>query len=104
VTYYIVKLLIIIPLMSGLIYGALWLYRRYQPGLALTNPDKRLKLVETLPLGTAGKLAVIEFSGENILISVTRGQIHRIANRNGKPICGNGNPASTFEEILNATN
>ena len=31
---YILKLLILIPLVGGLAYGSLWLWRRVQPGMA----------------------------------------------------------------------
>ena len=31
---YIIKLLILIPLVGGLAWGSLWLWRRAQPGMA----------------------------------------------------------------------
>ena len=30
-TGYIIKLLVLLPVMAGLIFAALWLYRKYQP-------------------------------------------------------------------------
>ena len=36
-------------------------------------------MLEALPLGTFGKLAVVEFEGKKILLSVTRGRIEKIA-------------------------
>lgn len=78
-TYYIVKLLIMLPLMAGLIYGALWLYRKYQPGLTQVSAKRELKLIESLSMGSAGKLALVEFSGQKILVSVSRSQIAHIA-------------------------
>lgn len=78
-TYYILKLVIMLPLMAGMIYAALWTYRKYQPGLGGAPKQRELKLVETLPMGTSGKLAIVEFGGQKILLSATRGQIQHIA-------------------------
>ncbi|MEZ5709266.1 MAG: flagellar biosynthetic protein FliO [Blastomonas sp.] len=68
-----------LPIMGGMIYGALWAYKKYQPGLAGMSREQDLRLVETLTMGTFGKLAVVEFSGQKILLSVTRGKIEPLA-------------------------
>lgn len=78
-TFYILKLVIMLPLMAGMIYGALWLYRKYQPGLSSMGEHRDLRLVDTLTMGTSSKLAVVEFSGQKILISVSRGRIEALA-------------------------
>ena len=82
-TYYIIKLLIMLPVLGGMIYGSLWLYRKYQPGmmarLDMTGPQRDLKVIETVSMGVSGKLAVVEFAGQRILISVTRARIDTIA-------------------------
>ncbi len=80
-TYYILKLVIMLPLMAGMIVGALWLYRKYQPGLAQGARQQDLRLVETLSMGTSGKLAVVEFGDQRILLSATRGKIEPITAR-----------------------
>ena len=80
-TYYILKLVIMLPLMAGMIVGALWLYRKYQPGLAQGARQQDLRLVETLSMGTSGKLAVVEFGDQRILLSATRGKIDPITAR-----------------------
>lgn len=78
--WYFVKLLILLPLVGGMAFGALWLWRKYQPGMMGGGQDGRsLKMLEALPLGTFGKLAVVEFEGKKILLSVTRGRIEKIA-------------------------
>jgi len=41
--------------------------------------DRSLKLLEALPMGAFGKLAVVEFEGKKILVAVTRGRIEKIA-------------------------
>lgn len=77
--WYFVKLLILLPLVGGMAFGALWLWRKYQPGMMMGQNDRALKLLEAMPLGTFGKLAVVEFEGKKILLSVTRGRIEKIA-------------------------
>ena len=84
--WYFLKLLILLPMVGGMAYGALWLWRKYQPGMLAGQNDRTVKLLEVLPMGTFGKLAVIEFDGKKILLSVTRGKIEKIAEsdpRNG---------------------
>ena len=77
--WYFVKLLILLPLVGGMAFGALWLWRKYQPGMMAGQDGRSLKMLEALPLGTFGKLAVVEFEGKKILLSVTRGRIEKIA-------------------------
>lgn len=77
--WYFVKLLILLPLVGGMAFGALWLWRKYQPGMMVGQNDRSLKVLEALPMGTFGKLAVVEFEGRKILLSVTRSRIEKIA-------------------------
>lgn len=77
--WYFLKLLILLPMIGGMAYGALWLWRKYQPGMLAGQNDRSVKLLEVLPMGTFGKLAVVEFDGKKILLSVTRGKIDKIA-------------------------
>lgn len=81
--YYIIKLVIMLPIMAGMIYGSLWLYKKYQPGmlarLDMGAQQRDLKIVETVSMGVSGKLAVVEFAGQRILVSVTRARIDTIA-------------------------
>jgi flagellar protein FliO/FliZ len=100
VTYYIVKLLIILPLMAGLIYGALWLYRKYQPGLVRSSSALVLMCVESLALGTAGKLSIIDFAGQKVLISVTRSQITHLATAAANGSMDASKPGRSFGEML----
>lgn len=77
--WYFVKLLILLPMVGGLAFGALWLWRKYQPGMMLGQQDRAVKLIDALPMGTFGKLAVVEFEGRRLLLSVTRTRIEKIA-------------------------
>lgn len=82
--WYFVKLLILLPMVGGMAFGALWLWRKYQPGMMAAQGDRALKLLEALPMGTSGKLAVVEFEGRKILLSVTRGRIEKLAEGDGR--------------------
>lgn len=84
--WYFMKLVILLPMVAGMAYGALWLWRKYQPGMLGGNAERALKIIETMPMGTFGKLAVIEFDNQRLLVSVTRGRIEKIAD--GKPAQG----------------
>ncbi len=74
-TEYILKLLLMIPLVAGLAVGALWLWRKVQPGMALAQRDRSVKLVDAIPMGATGRLAVVEFGGKHLLVAVSRGRI-----------------------------
>ncbi|MBO9576798.1 MAG: FliO/MopB family protein [Sphingobium sp.] len=77
--WYFLKLVILLPVVGGMAFGCLWLYRKYQPGMIAGQQNRSLKLLEALPMGTFGKLAVVEFEGKKLLLSVTRGQIQKLA-------------------------
>lgn len=81
--WYFVKLAILLPMVGGMAYGALWLWRKYQPGLLGAQGDRAIRVTEMLPMGAFGKLAVVEFDGQRLLVSVTRGRIEKLAD--GKP-------------------
>lgn len=85
---YIIRLLIMVPLVGGMAFGALWLWKKYQPGLIGgfgAQGDRALKIVEALPMGTFGKLAIVEFDGQRLLIAVTRGRIEKLAEGKAVP-------------------
>jgi flagellar protein FliO/FliZ len=77
--WYFVKLAILLPIVAGMAFGALWLWRKYQPGMMGGQADRAVKLVDVLPMGTFGKLAVVEFGGKRHLLAVTRGRIEKVA-------------------------
>jgi flagellar protein FliO/FliZ len=69
---YILKLVILIPLVGGLAFGSLWLWRRVQPGMAFTQRERMVKLVDAVSLGATGRLAVVDFAGKRLLLAVSR--------------------------------
>ena len=76
---YLLKLVLLVPLVGGLAFGSLWLWRKLQPGIAIGNRERALKIVDASPMGTTGRLAVVEFANRHILISVARGRIEKLA-------------------------
>ncbi len=84
-TAYILKLVILIPLVAGLAYGALYLWRKLQPGMAVGQRERLVKLVDAVPLGATGRLAVVEFGGKNLLIAVSRNGVQLISESGGEP-------------------
>jgi flagellar protein FliO/FliZ len=79
---YILRLLILLPLIGGMAWGSLWLWKRVQMGVPLVGGAAKVRAVEmvdVLPLGPGSKLAVVEFAGQRILVAVSRNGITRIA-------------------------
>lgn len=76
---YILKLLVLVPLVGGLAFGALWLWRKAQPGMAFGQRERALKMVDALPMGATGRLAVVDFADKRLLIAVSRGRIELIS-------------------------
>ncbi len=84
-TAYLLKLVILIPLVAGLAYGALYLWRKLQPGMAFAQRERLVKLVDAVPLGATGRLAVVEFGGRNLLIAVSRGGVQLLSESGAEP-------------------
>ena len=77
---YFLRLLILIPLVGGLAWTSLWLWKRTQLGLPHRMPvNKPARIVDVLTLGTSGKLAVIEFGGKTLLVAASRQGVSLVA-------------------------
>ena len=72
---YILKLVVMLPLVCGLMIGCLYLWRRLEariPG----KPSTRLVAVrETMMISPGVRLAVLDFEGKRLLVSVARGGV-----------------------------
>jgi flagellar protein FliO/FliZ len=78
--WYIVKLLLLLPLIGGMIWGSLKLSQVMQARLGKGQDGTRsVRVTETLMLSPTLKLAVLEFHGREILVSVSRGGLTRLA-------------------------
>ena len=69
---YVLKLVILLPLVCGLMIGCLWLWRRLESRMPGQPADRMLKVTETMMVSTGTKLAVLEFEGKKLLVSVSR--------------------------------
>ena len=78
--WYILKLLLVLPLIGGLIWGSLRLMQKMQARYgAAPGGTKEVRVIETTMLSPTLKLAVIEFHGREILVSASRGGLTRLA-------------------------
>lgn len=76
---YIVKLLILLPLICGLAYASLLIARRMQGRLIGGQGERIARIVETTMLSPGLKIAVIEFHGREILVSASRNGLTTLA-------------------------
>lgn len=75
---YVLKLVILLPLVCGLMIGCLWLWRRLESRMPGQPADRKLKVTETMMISTGTKLAVLEFEGRKLLVSVSRSGVSLI--------------------------
>lgn len=71
-TEYIVKLAIMLPLVCGLMVGCLYLWRRLESRMPGKPANRMLSVKETMMVSTGTRLAVLEFEGRKLLVSVSR--------------------------------
>lgn len=76
---YVLQLILMLALVIGLAIGSLLLWRKLQPGLAGAARNRAIRVVDAMPMGATGRLAVIEFADKRLLIAVSRGRIEKLA-------------------------
>ncbi|HMO67731.1 MAG TPA: flagellar biogenesis protein, partial [Novosphingobium sp.] len=69
--WYVVKLLVLLPLIGLAAWGCLKLAQKMQARATAGQP-KTVRVLETTMLSPTLKLAVIEFRGREILVSASR--------------------------------
>jgi flagellar protein FliO/FliZ len=82
---YILKLVFLVPLVGGMAFAALYLWRKVQPGMAVGAKDRAVKVVDAIPLGATGRLAVVEFGGKHLLLAVSRGTVQLLSESATEP-------------------
>ncbi|WP_347304356.1 flagellar biosynthetic protein FliO [Croceibacterium sp. TMG7-5b_MA50] len=84
--WYSLKLLILLPLIGGLIWGSLKLAQRMQGTIGAPKAGGRaVRVVETVMLSPTLRLAVLEFHGREILVATGRGGVTRLAEAPARP-------------------
>lgn len=77
---YLLRLIILLPLIGGLAWASLWLWKRVQVGLPVMRTQERaVRLVDAVPLGPGSRLAVVRFDERDLLLAVTRGHVTLVA-------------------------
>jgi len=69
---YILKLVILLPLVCGLLIGCLYAWRKLEARLPKQQGERLVQIKETMMLSPGLRLAVVEFEGRRLLISVSR--------------------------------
>jgi len=78
--WYILKLLVLLPLIGLLAWGSLKLAQKMQARIAAATPGSRsVRVIEAVMLSPTQKLAVIEFRGREILVAASRAGLTRLA-------------------------
>ena len=83
---YLIRLLVMLPLVAGLIVGGLWLAKRVmamQAGGLGARPKGAARVSETLFLTPGNRLAVVDFAGKRLLISVTKTGVSLLSEAEG---------------------
>jgi flagellar protein FliO/FliZ len=84
--WYILKLLILLPLIGVMIWGTLKLAKKMQGQFgAPEGGGKAVRIVETTMLSPTLRLAVIEFHGRELLVSTSRNGLTRLAEAPARP-------------------
>lgn len=69
---YILKLVILLPLVCGLLVGCLYAWRKLEARMPKSQGTRMVHVTETMMLAPGLRLAVIEFEGQKLLCSVSR--------------------------------
>ncbi|WP_121116580.1 flagellar biosynthetic protein FliO [Croceibacterium ferulae] len=93
--WYILKLLILLPLIGALIWGSLKLAQRMQGTIGAPKAGGRaVRIVETVMLSPTLRLAVLEFHGREILVATGRNGLTRLGEAPARV------PAESFADVL----
>jgi len=77
--WYVLKLVVMLPLIGVAIWGCLKLAHKVQAKAGVGAGSKSFRVIETTMLSPTLKLAVIEFHGREILVSASRSGLSRLA-------------------------
>ncbi len=72
---YLLKLALLLPLVIGLMIGCLWAWRKLEQKLPGNQGTRMIAIKESMMISPGLRLAVIEFEGRKLLVSVGRGGV-----------------------------
>ncbi|ODU70188.1 MAG: flagellar biogenesis protein [Novosphingobium sp. SCN 66-18] len=77
--WYILKLLILLPLIGGLAWASLKFAKRMEGKFGQGQGTRSVKIIETQMLSPTLRLAVLEFHGREILVSASKNGLVALA-------------------------
>ena len=80
---YILKLVVLLPLVCGLMIGCLWLWRRLETRMPGKPTTRLIAVRETMMISPGLRLAVLDFEGRRLLVSVGRGGVQLVDRAEG---------------------
>ncbi|MBR0553139.1 flagellar biosynthetic protein FliO [Stakelama marina] len=72
---YVLKLVVLLPLVCGLLIACLWAWRKLEARMPGQQGEKMIQVKETMMVSAGTRLAVVEFEGRRLLLSVARGGV-----------------------------
>lgn len=75
---YILKLVVLLPLVCGLMIGCLYLWRKFESRMPGKPTTRLIAVKETMMISPGLRLAVLDFEGRRLLVSVGRGGVQLI--------------------------
>lgn len=69
---YVLKLVVLLPLVCGLLIGCLYAWRRLESRLPGQPATRLLQVKETMMVSPGNRLAVLDFEGRRLLVAVSR--------------------------------
>jgi flagellar protein FliO/FliZ len=72
---YVLKLLVMLPLVCGLMIGCLYLWRKLETRMPGKPTSRLIAVKETMMISPGVRLAVLDFEGRRLLVSVARGGV-----------------------------
>ncbi len=81
---YILKLVVLLPLVCGLMIGSLYLWRRLESRMPGKPQNRLIAVKETMMISPGLRLAVLDFEGKRLLVSVGRGGVNLIDKTDGE--------------------
>lgn len=77
---YFGRLLLVMPLIAGMVWGSLWLWKKLQLGMPMqAQKTRNVQVLDSVSLASNGRLLVVEFGGEKLLLGVSRAGINLVS-------------------------
>ena len=75
---YVLKMIILLPLVCGLMIGCLYIWRKLESRMPGKPSTRLIAVKETMMISPGVRLAVLDFEGKRLLVSVGRGGVNLV--------------------------